>query len=281
MTYYLSKLWLWWLLAVVVGALLTSWLCRRAGRPGAGAGDERYVRELADARAEAARHEAKVDELLAVRARELDELTTLRAQGSALDGMRSRIRALEGDAGAVPTLEAEVRTLRSEAERVPLLEDEVEGLRRQLVEVRSDNERIGPLEARLHELETELAAARDAAAATATAAAARPRAAAAPRRAAEPTGAAAVLGRRVKPDDLKAVEGIGPKIEQLLQADGITTWRELAEASAERVRSVLAAAGPRFQVHDPTTWPAQAALLAEGRWAEFKELTDSLKAGRA
>lgn len=252
MTFYLSKLWLWWLLAVVLAALLTAWLCRRAGRPRAAAVDERHEREVADARAAIERHEAKVNELASQRARELDELTTLRAQAGAIDELRARVRSLEAEAGAVPTLEAEVRTLRGEAERVPALEDEVVGLRRQLAEARADA----------------VGGAADVRTTSRT-------------RATAPDGAAAVLGRRVKADDLKAVEGIGPKIEQLLRADGIDSWRALADAPPERLRDVLAAAGPRFQVHDPGTWPAQAALLAEGRWAEFRELTDGLKGGRA
>jgi hypothetical protein len=43
---------------------------------------------------------------------------------------------------------------------------------------------------------------------------------------------------------------------------------------------MLDEAGPRFQMHDPGTWPEQANLLARGPWAEFKELTDRLAAGR-
>ena len=39
-------------------------------------------------------------------------------------------------------------------------------------------------------------------------------------------------------------------------------------------------AGPRFQMHDPATWPGQAGLLADAKWGEFKALTESLKGGR-
>lgn len=91
---------------------------------------------------------------------------------------------------------------------------------------------------------------------------------------------AEVLGRSVVRDDLTMVEGVGPKIAELLQAAGITTWWGLATGGVEPVQAALTAAGPRYQMHDPATWPTQADLLANGRWEEFKELTDRLDGGR-
>ena len=93
--------------------------------------------------------------------------------------------------------------------------------------------------------------------------------------------AATVLGRRIRLDDLTVVEGIGPKIAELLQAAGISSWWGLATGGVEPLRRVLADAGPRYQMHDPSTWPQQADLLAHGRWAEFRELTDRLDGGKA
>lgn len=84
----------------------------------------------------------------------------------------------------------------------------------------------------------------------------------------------------VKPDDLKIVEGIGPKIEQLLKDGGINTWAELAAADVDRLREILDAAGPRYQIHDPSTWPAQAKFADEGKWEELKEYQDMLIGGR-
>jgi predicted flap endonuclease-1-like 5' DNA nuclease len=91
---------------------------------------------------------------------------------------------------------------------------------------------------------------------------------------------AKVLGFAVKPDDLKMIEGIGPKIEGLLHADGIRTWQALSDATVDQLRAVLAAAGSRYRVHNPATWPSQAQLLHNGEWAAFKTLTDDLTAGR-
>ena len=81
-------------------------------------------------------------------------------------------------------------------------------------------------------------------------------------------------------DDLKIVEGIGPKIEDLLNADGIRTFARLAATSSQHIASLLQAAGPRFQIHDPETWPQQAALARDGKWDELKAFQDSLLGGR-
>lgn len=81
-------------------------------------------------------------------------------------------------------------------------------------------------------------------------------------------------------DDLKVVEGIGPKIEQLLHAAGIRRFHELAEASVMRLREILDAAGPHYRIADPSTWPEQSLLCARNEWAALKALQDALTAGR-
>lgn len=82
----------------------------------------------------------------------------------------------------------------------------------------------------------------------------------------------------VKPDDLKVIEGIGPKISGLLQAAGIATFRQLAEADPQRLQKILDDADLRLA--DPGTWKEQAKLAAEGKWDELRALQDSLKGGR-
>lgn len=79
-----------------------------------------------------------------------------------------------------------------------------------------------------------------------------------------------------KLDDLKIIEGVGPKIETLLKDGGINTWAELAAASVDRLKEILDAAGPRYQIHDPSTWPAQAKFAAEGKWEELKDYQEML-----
>jgi predicted flap endonuclease-1-like 5' DNA nuclease len=90
----------------------------------------------------------------------------------------------------------------------------------------------------------------------------------------------AVLGKKWKQDDLKIVEGIGPKIEELYHAAGIKTWKELSETSAEKSQSILDAAGERYSIHNPGTWAKQALLAYEGKWQELKDWQDSLDGGK-
>lgn len=95
------------------------------------------------------------------------------------------------------------------------------------------------------------------------------------------SAAAAVLGKPVTPDDLKVLEGIGPKIEGLCHGIGIRTWFDLSTTEVSLLRTMLTDAGSRFRAQDPTTWPQQAKLLVEGRWVDFKALTDRLSSGKA
>jgi hypothetical protein len=66
----------------------------------------------------------------------------------------------------------------------------------------------------------------------------------------------------------------------LLKANGIATFGELSEASAESIKDILVAAGSRFGFHDPTTWPQQAGLAAAGKWDELKKLQGELDGGK-
>ena len=83
-----------------------------------------------------------------------------------------------------------------------------------------------------------------------------------------------------KADDLKKIEGIGPKIAQLFNAAGIKTFDDLAKAKKKTLTDILAAAGPRYKMHDPTTWAKQAKLAAKGDWAKLEKLQAELKGGR-
>lgn len=87
-------------------------------------------------------------------------------------------------------------------------------------------------------------------------------------------------GKKIKQDDLKMVEGIGPKIEGLLNDGGIVTWADLADAPTEKVQAILDEAGPRYRMHDPTTWAKQAKMAHEGKWEELEAYQDRLEGGR-
>ena len=87
-------------------------------------------------------------------------------------------------------------------------------------------------------------------------------------------------GKKINQDDLKIVEGIGPKIEGLLNEGGIHTWKDLAEADVEKVQAILDEAGPRYRMHDPATWAKQAKMAFEANWEELEAYQDRLQGGR-
>ncbi|WP_396602865.1 50S ribosomal protein L21 [Algibacter sp. R77976] len=81
-----------------------------------------------------------------------------------------------------------------------------------------------------------------------------------------------------KADDLKKVEGIGPKIASTLVEAGISTFAELAKTDAAKISEIIA--GVRGN-HVTDTWPAQAKLAADGKWDELKKWQDELDGGKA
>ena len=90
--------------------------------------------------------------------------------------------------------------------------------------------------------------------------------------------APAVLSAPVK-DDLEIIEGIGPKIAQVLVANGVTTFAQLADANSDAITAMLKASGGRFGLANPASWAEQSALLRDGKMDEFKALTDALVGG--
>ena len=81
---------------------------------------------------------------------------------------------------------------------------------------------------------------------------------------------------KTEKDNLKKIEGIGPKIEKLLKDAGINNWSDLANADVEKLKAILNKAGSRYQIHDPSTWPMQAQKAVDGKWEELKEYQDFL-----
>jgi len=81
-----------------------------------------------------------------------------------------------------------------------------------------------------------------------------------------------------KADDLKKVEGIGPKIAETLVEAGIATFADLAKTDAAKISEIIA--GVRGN-HVTDTWPAQAKLAADGKWDELKKWQDELDGGKA
>ncbi len=81
-------------------------------------------------------------------------------------------------------------------------------------------------------------------------------------------------------DNLKKIEGIGPKIEELLNTAGITTFSALSNSQYDDLKAILNDAGPRYKMHNPKTWPQQAELAGKGAWDELSDLQDRLLGGR-
>ncbi len=82
-----------------------------------------------------------------------------------------------------------------------------------------------------------------------------------------------------KADDLTVVEGIGPKIAELINNKSITTYAQLADTPINELKDILDEAGDRFKIHNPGTWAEQAALLRDGKMDEFKALCAELDGG--
>lgn len=92
--------------------------------------------------------------------------------------------------------------------------------------------------------------------------------------------ALSVYGKKIKQDDLKIVEGIGPKIEELYHNAGIKTWKALSETSLEKSQEILDNAGDRYTIHNPGTWAKQSLLAYQGKWKELKDWQDTLDGGK-
>ncbi|NJM37888.1 MAG: DUF4332 domain-containing protein [Akkermansiaceae bacterium] len=92
--------------------------------------------------------------------------------------------------------------------------------------------------------------------------------------------ASEIWGKRIGQDDLKIVEGIGPKICELLNNTGINTWSELADTTVERLQEILESAGDSYAIHNPSTWPRQAAMANDAKWSDLKAWQDELDGGK-
>ena len=80
-------------------------------------------------------------------------------------------------------------------------------------------------------------------------------------------------------DNLTKVEGIGPKAAEALTTAGVATFADLAKAKPEAIKNILTEASSRMAHLDPTTWPKQAKMAADGKWDELKEWQDNAKGG--
>ncbi|QCX01250.1 30S ribosomal protein S2 [Aggregatimonas sangjinii] len=82
-----------------------------------------------------------------------------------------------------------------------------------------------------------------------------------------------------KADDLTKIEGVGPKAAEYLVAAGVDTFAKVAETKADKMKEILTEASSRMGHLDPTSWPKQAKMAADGKWDELKEWQDNAKGG--
>lgn len=82
-------------------------------------------------------------------------------------------------------------------------------------------------------------------------------------------------------DDLKKLEGIGPRIEKLLNDAGIKSYAKLATMDRDHLKSLLDKGGREFDMNEPKSWPYQAELAAKENWNRLKEYQAFLLDGRS
>ena len=81
------------------------------------------------------------------------------------------------------------------------------------------------------------------------------------------------------PDDLKIIEGIGPKMEEALRNAGVKTFRKMSTMSPEAIKDILVKANTRYGIAQTDTWPEQAKIASSKDFEALKTLQDSLNRG--
>lgn len=233
------------------------------------------------------------------------ELARLRAQVTELQSLQERLRLSEHQhaislkerddnltriaaelRGRIGTLDEAVLTWRRRHESaekdLAARDGQIDALNRRIEELRNAPpkivEKIVEVE-KVVEVEKIVEVNRPSPAATTAVEPARPFALASPAPAAAPRAPAPAPASPPRRDDLKVIEGIGPKIEKLLNNAGYLTFRSVAAADPKALAAILEQAGPRFALARTETWPEQARLLADNEMEAFKKLTDELKGG--
>jgi predicted flap endonuclease-1-like 5' DNA nuclease len=256
MPYTLGKIWFWWLLAAAIGFAI-GYLFRNLK------GD----RSLFESNTKLLATENKLAEAQAALKSSRAELEACTAERTSL---KSSLKSAEVASGAAAETEATEAADNAQADAEP---DQAETVA----------EETAAEETAVEETAAEETAAEETAAAAPAAVQGFAAVSDSDSADSEPldlTGAEAAIGKKIKLDDLKVVEGIGPKIAELCENIGITTWAGLADTPVSTLQSMLDEAGPAFTMQNPGTWPEQAGLLATGKWAAFKELTDRLDGGK-
>jgi predicted flap endonuclease-1-like 5' DNA nuclease len=81
-------------------------------------------------------------------------------------------------------------------------------------------------------------------------------------------------------DDLKQIEGIGPKLESVFNKAGILTFEQLSNSDESRIKQILFDASPNFKFQDAKSWLYQATLAKNGDWKALLKWQEEHKMGK-
>jgi predicted flap endonuclease-1-like 5' DNA nuclease len=82
---------------------------------------------------------------------------------------------------------------------------------------------------------------------------------------------------KAKGDDLTKIEGIGPKIAEVLAGNGVDTFAKLADAKDTDTQEMIKDVRGN---HESGTWNEQAALARDEKWEELEKMQDELDGGK-
>lgn len=74
---------------------------------------------------------------------------------------------------------------------------------------------------------------------------------------------------KLKSNNMQIIEGIGPKMNEVLNDNGISSWSVLAGKSRDELKAILDKYGDKYKIIEPGDWPNQAKLAAEDKWEEL------------
>jgi len=257
--------WLIFLIGVIVGGVIVYYFWRTKAQEARET--ERMLRQrLADIESENRDLTSQLDGL----SRQEEKFATCQAE------LQKKTKDLQQVTEQLSTAEAQIRSLRDQlavaetkAEQLSTAEAQIQTLREQLTiaetNAESQTKQLSTAEAQIQTLRDQLAAARI-----------QPEAA--------PEESLPVMekeaGSAGQPEDLTKIEGIGPKVAQILNESGILTFAQLAQTDVNRLRAILQDAGPRFRMIEPESWPEQSGLAANGDWSALTKLQDELDGGK-
>lgn len=80
-----------------------------------------------------------------------------------------------------------------------------------------------------------------------------------------------------KKDNLCKIYGVGPKIESILNANNIFTFKDISTKDSLQLKEILLSEGNRYQMHDTSSWPSQAQLAKNNDWEGLNQFINQLR----